>query len=553
MQFSSKIVTFAVIPAVLFVVGIVNGIAALISAQGDFEHYVGSEQAVRTALTDMYANGLQMGQALRNIALDPQNPTAYKNMETAQKAYADAFDQAQIAAKGCKLEGPLARLVPLRQQHARVQDNVLSALRGGADVQDMITQEETPAWHQLRAELLEQGKYAKQISEETYQHFRDRARIATIWSIILAAIAILVSLVLNIGLRRTLRLELGGELTAAREALQSVAEGNLCTPIDNHGSAQSLMGTVVKMREALHQLVMDVRNSAAGIASASAEIASGNNDLSARTEGQATALDEISASMGTLSDTVNQNATSAVQASHLASSANVVAVQGGQVVGEVVDTMRGIHESSRRISDIIQVIDGIAFQTNILALNAAVEAARAGEQGRGFAVVASEVRSLAVRSAEAAKQIKTLIHDSVEKVESGTQLVDKAGSTMQEVVQSIQRVAEIMGAISQASSEQSQGVRQVGEALGQLDQTTQQNAALVEEMAAATDSLKSQSRGLVDTVAQFQLTNCQDKMGASSSAALHPLTPAPTRGNGGYAPRQTHQWAGTARLPTRTS
>jgi methyl-accepting chemotaxis protein len=210
--------------------------------------------------------------------------------------------------------------------------------------------------------------------------------------------------------------------------------------------------------------------------------------------------------MEELSSTVRQNADSARQANQLAVSASNVAVRGGEVVGQVVETMKGINESSRKIADIISVIDGIAFQTNILALNAAVEAARAGEQGRGFAVVASEVRSLAGRSAEAAKEIKSLIGASVERVEQGTALVDQAGVTMAEVVSSIQRVTDIMGEISAASNEQASGVAQVGEAVGQMDQTTQQNAALVEQMAAAASSLKSQAQDLVGAVAVFRLS-----------------------------------------------
>jgi methyl-accepting chemotaxis protein len=238
---------------------------------------------------------------------------------------------------------------------------------------------------------------------------------------------------------------------------------------------------------------------------ASAEIAQGNNDLSRRTEEQASALEETAASMEQLSATVKQNADNAKQANQLAMGASTVAVKGGEVVSQVVTTMKGINDSSKKIADIISVIDGIAFQTNILALNAAVEAARAGEQGRGFAVVASEVRSLAGRSADAAKEIKGLITASVERVEQGTALVDEAGATMTEVVTSIRRVTDIMGEISAASSEQSAGVAQVGEAITLMDQATQQNAALVEESAAAAESLKQQAQQLVQAVQVFEL------------------------------------------------
>jgi methyl-accepting chemotaxis protein len=255
----------------------------------------------------------------------------------------------------------------------------------------------------------------------------------------------------------------------------------------------------------IHGVLAQVRGSADSVANASTEIAQGNHDLSARTEHQASALEETAASMEELNSTVQQNAENARQANQLAKNASTVAIQGGEVVGQVVETMKGINDSSRKISDIISVIDGIAFQTNILALNAAVEAARAGEQGRGFAVVASEVRSLAGRSADAAKEIKTLINASVERVEQGTALVDKAGVTMSEVVTSIRRVTDIMSEISAASSEQSAGVAQVGEAVNSMDQATQQNAALVEEMAAAASSLKSQANELVDVVGVFKL------------------------------------------------
>ena len=299
--------------------------------------------------------------------------------------------------------------------------------------------------------------------------------------------------------------EQGDELQKLVEAVD--AEGRVSLKLD-HVEARSEGGVALKRTFArMDAALLEVQRSSASIEVASAEIASGNQDLSQRTEEQASALEETAASMEQLGSTVRQNADNARQANQLAMGASTVAVKGGEVVGQVVETMKGINDASKKISDIIGVIDGIAFQTNILALNAAVEAARAGEQGRGFAVVASEVRSLAQRSAQAAKEIKGLISTSVERVEQGTTLVDQAGVTMTEIVTAIKRVTDIMGEISSASTEQSAGVAQVGEAVTQMDQATQQNAALVEESAAAAESLKLQAQQLVQVVALFQLSH----------------------------------------------
>ncbi|MGQ0708902.1 MAG: methyl-accepting chemotaxis protein [Rhodoferax sp.] len=296
-------------------------------------------------------------------------------------------------------------------------------------------------------------------------------------------------------------------LRQAVRVARSVAAGNLREPIeaDGRNEVAQLLLALKEMQGALASVVTNVRQGSQNVLGASAEIAQGNMDLSNRTESQAGALEETNASMQELRDAVAHNADNAHQANSLARNASSVAERGGEVVSQVVETMRGINESSRKIADIISVIDGIAFQTNILALNAAVEAARAGEQGRGFAVVASEVRALAQRSAEAAKEIKSLITASVERVEHGSTLVDKAGSTMQEVVGAIQRVTSLMGEISSASAEQRSGVAQIGEAITQMDHVTQQNAALVEEIAASASSLRQQAQELVQAVAVFQV------------------------------------------------
>lgn len=288
---------------------------------------------------------------------------------------------------------------------------------------------------------------------------------------------------------------------------KAVASGDLTMQIRAYGKDEvaDLLTALKDMQGRLTDIVKEVRLNAESVANASIEISHGNNDLANRTEEQASALQQTASSMEQMSVTVKQNAENAREADQLARGASVVATKGGVVVREVVDTMRGINDSSKRIVDIIAVIDGIAFQTNILALNAAVEAARAGEEGRGFAVVASEVRLLAQRSATAAKEIKSLIGTSVERVELGSHLVGKAGATMNEVVRAIERLTTIMGDISMANDEQSTGVAQIGQAVQQMDQTTQQNAALVEEGAAAAEHLKNQAKQLVDVVSVFKL------------------------------------------------
>lgn len=340
------------------------------------------------------------------------------------------------------------------------------------------------------------GDSAIQASASTF-------KTATFATLAIFGLAVVIGLVMAIATTRSITVP----LTEAVEIADSVAAGNLTHEIHPEGGDEpaALLKSLRAMTDSLSSVVSQVRGSSDSIATGSAEIAAGNSDLSHRTEQQASNLEETAASMEQLSGAVKANADHAMQANQLARQAAAAVEDGGKVIAQVVSTMQDIATSSKRISDIIGVIDGIAFQTNILALNAAVEAARAGEQGRGFAVVASEVRSLAGRSAEAAREIKSLITASVEKVDNGTQLVDNAGHSMDNIVNQVQKVSTLIADISNLSAEQSSGIGQVGEAVTHLDQMTQQNAALVEESAAAAQSLKIQSEQLAEVVRHFKL------------------------------------------------
>ncbi|MFJ3461333.1 methyl-accepting chemotaxis protein [Achromobacter spanius] len=329
----------------------------------------------------------------------------------------------------------------------------------------------------------------------------------TFWTLTaLIVLCALIGSILGLGLVRSVMRRLGGEPAYAAQIAQEVAKGNLAVRVQRRdGDQTSVLANMDAMRANLAQLVSQVRQSSESIATGATQISSGNADLSQRTEEQAANVEETAASMEEMNSAVKQNLESVQMAGSLAGSASEAAARGGEVVGNVVSTMDAISASSRKIVDIIAVIDSIAFQTNILALNAAVEAARAGEQGRGFAVVASEVRALAQRSASAAKEIKQLISDSVGNVEAGSNLVGEAGSTMNDIVTQVRRVADLIAEIGAAAHEQGQGISQVGDAINQLDQTTQQNAALVEESAAAAHSLNSQAATLVKLVSVFRL------------------------------------------------
>jgi methyl-accepting chemotaxis protein len=424
----------------------------------------------------------------------------HKRLDEVSKKVAEFGARPQLVPEERTLvEAVLPKLAKLRQATQAAADASLTDIEAGkaamktadAGFQDIIAT--------FNALVDVQRKLAEESSAAAAADFRSMVLSLVGIALFAAATALLIAVLMGRAVVRPMR--------AAIEASGDIARGNLGADIEVRGQDETaeLLRAQARMKQELRQLVGEVVAGARSVADTSAQIAQGNLDLSQRTEMQAGTLEETASSMEELTSTVHQNAENARQASQLAVNASEVARKGGAVVGEVVSTMTGISESSRKIADIIGVIDGIAFQTNILALNAAVEAARAGEQGRGFAVVAAEVRNLAQRSAAAAKEIKGLIGESVEKVDAGTRLVDAAGHTMQEIVGSVKKVSDLIAEIAAASEEQSSGIAQVNVAITQMDQVVQQNASLVEEASAATESMKEQAGALLRTVSRFDL------------------------------------------------
>ncbi|MBU0748174.1 MAG: MCP four helix bundle domain-containing protein [Gammaproteobacteria bacterium] len=512
MNFSDlKISTrLALLLAILCIVGAALGVAGIAGMQR-------ANTSLNTVYQDRVVPLKQIKQVSDAYAINVVD-TAHKVRDgalTAQQGL-QAIAQARAAIQSNWSAYLATELVPeevrlveqFKQRQTRAETSVVEfeKLLKSANMPQLATfaaNEMYPALDPLQEVLGALVEVQLNIAKAEYDNSESRYQ-KTVFAIALSiAASSLLALGVGIFVIRSITMPLRSALALS----DAIAGGDLTQNIQVQGSNEmsQLLHGLNGMQTSLVTLVRAVHESATSVSAASAEIAQGNNDLSARTEGQASALEETAASMEELNSTVRQNADNSSHANQLSKNASTIAVQGGEVVADVVRTMKDINHSSSKIADIIGVIDGIAFQTNILALNAAVEAARAGEQGRGFAVVASEVRNLAGRSAEAAREIKILIGNSVERVEAGTALVDRAGQTMSEVVDSIRRVTEIMGEISGASSEQSQGVDQINEAVTQMDQATQQNAALVEEMAAAAASLNQQASALVATVSTFKL------------------------------------------------
>jgi len=481
-----------------------------ISALHQSAQQLATAEMEQQALVEEWATSIQLNWVRTEAALKAIDRGYVDQLEAAMATADKSAAQTQERIKALLAQAPQAQalldaIAKAGQAYQEQRDAVRHASSGGEpDIAGMVDRDLRP---RADAYLQALDKLRAHMGTQVQAAQADNAALArqSLW---LLGLATLAALALGALVAWQTTRSITRPLRQGIQAAESIAQGDLSMRISaaqQRDEAGQLLQALAHMQTRLADTVAHVRQNAEGVATASSEIAQGNHDLSARTESQASALQQTAASMEQLGSTVRQNADNAQQANQLALNASNVATQGGEVVAQVVETMRGIHDASRRIADIIGVIDGIAFQTNILALNAAVEAARAGEQGRGFAVVAGEVRNLAQRSADAAKEIKGLIGASVERVEQGSQLVDKAGGTMEEVVTAIRRVTDIMGEISAASKEQASGVAQVGEAITQMDQTTQQNAALVEQSAAAAASLQTQAGELVNAVAVFTL------------------------------------------------
>jgi methyl-accepting chemotaxis protein len=485
------------------------------------------------ALNDIALANAANARALRDLVLADSAAALQPPLDELaanSKLINDRFKRLTDSVASDEGKAQLARVADARSAYSKPRDKVRQLVKAGdkAGATAALYAELHPAQLKYQAAVDEFVAFQEK-SMAAARGEVDRAISSTTLSVlVLVATALGLGTILALWIVRSTTRPLALAVTVAR----GVANGDLSQRFDAEGRNETaqLLQALRDMQANLSRVVSSVRSNSESVATASAQIAAGNNDLSNRTEQQASALEETASSMEQMTATVAQNADNARLANQLAMGASDVAAKGGEVVGQVVETMKGINDSSKKIVDIIGVIDGIAFQTNILALNAAVEAARAGEQGRGFAVVASEVRNLAGRSADAAKEIRSLISASVERVEAGTTQVDHAGQTMSEVVHAIRRVTELMGGISAASAEQSAGVAQVGEAISNMDQATQQNASLVEQSAAAAESLKIQARQLVESVAVFKLDagTTPEPMRPAVDAAARPVRPAST-------------------------
>ena len=512
-------------------------LSRMANIHSSLDKVINENNVIIKELNDMRHAVMTVGIVVRNISVLTQEDevkTEVKIMEAANAEYAHSM-QALRAIMKSEEDKSLLDKIDAGQAEAKpwIDKAVALALKQG-DVIPVLLTNVVPTQRMWLEAMEETVKRQEMLAQRTSAEADNAYTNALMLTLALAGAALLVGLLIAFFVTRSITSPLRSAVGVARR----VADGDLTTRVDVQSADETgqLMQALKDMNESLVRIVGEVRNGTDTITLASREIAAGNMNLSVRTEEQASSLQTTASSMEELTSTVKHNAENASQANKLAATASEVAVKGGAVVSQVVDTMGSINESAKKIVDIIGVIDGIAFQTNILALNAAVEAARAGEQGRGFAVVASEVRNLAQRSAAAAKEIKALIGDSVEKVEAGAKLVDQAGATMDEVVASVRRVTDIISEIAAASHEQTSGIEQINQAISQMDNVTQQNAALVEEAAAAAGSMQEQAGNLSQVVSVFKMEGNGPRMASvartsgTPAAALKPLRtkePAP--------------------------
>ncbi|WP_461571650.1 methyl-accepting chemotaxis protein [Thiobacillus sp.] len=485
----------------------VLGLTHMSKIQGHLDDVAGDHMG-KLKLVGSMRDAMQTGAiAVRNLVLltdEADMAAETQRMLEQRKIYADTSKKLADVATSEVEKSLLAKIVDARAQTEPLLDKAMAFAMGNPiAATEVLVGEARPAQSQWLKSLEDMAAFQEKGTAQAVEEADAAYTSALALMLSLSAL----SLVLGGFIAWWITRSITTPINQAVKVAQTVAAGDLTSRIDVESGDEfgQLQQALKDMNASLVTIVGQVRSGTETISIASREIATGNLDLSSRTEEQASSLEETASSMEELTSTVKQNAENARQANQLVVSTADIAVKGGHVVGQVVDTMASIKESSRKIADIIGVIDGIAFQTNILALNAAVEAARAGEQGRGFAVVASEVRNLAQRSAGAAKEIKALIEDSVGKVDAGGKLVDEAGKTMDEIVSSVKRVTDIMSEIAAASQEQSSGIEQVNQAITQMDDVTQQNAALVEEAAAAAESLQDQAAKLAEAVSVFRL------------------------------------------------
>ena len=574
---------------------IVIGISFLVAAYGRFQldstgktlHALSKDRLdILLQLQQVKDNTNVVARAVRNLALLEDEAAMAEEKKRLDGVVSDtsqimaALQQRVVSTQGRAL---MERISEARPQFLGTVDKAakLGLANDLVNARTVVLGEMRTAQNAYFKAVEDMIAYQRKMTTDMAESSSSDATTAGNTMIVLAVLSAALGVLVAWSITRRVKGQLGGEPAYAAQIAQEVARGNLAVQVDlRPGDSSSVLAAMGSMRANLAQVVSEVRHSSESIATGASEIASGNADLSQRTEEQASNLQQTAASMEEMASTVKQNADTVRTASQLASSASATAARGGDVVGNVVRTMEDITASSRKIGDIIGVIDSIAFQTNILALNAAVEAARAGEQGRGFAVVAGEVRTLAQRSAQAAKEIKALIGESVSKVETGSQLVGEAGTTMGEIVEQARRVADLIAEIGAATHEQEQGISQVSDAVNQLDQVTQQNAALVEESAAAADSLNSQAARLVQLVSVFQIdasahaaqqtthaarpassqaviaqaqSRSRDTARAASAALQHaksPAAPRTTPGLSAAAPSKGHGSAGTRAAPS---